>query len=144
MYNSLVPFRWDRNKRIKSLFDNLLDDDFFGELIPVQFSKAFRADIKETENEYVVEAELPGFAKEDIEVEVNDNNLVIRATRREEIDEEGRGYIRKERYSGNLERRFYIENIKPQEVTAKYENGILRVNLPKDKKSKSDRKVKIE
>lgn len=140
----LVPFRWNPAKRTKSFFDSLFDEDFFEDFLPVRISRTFCTDIKETDNAYIVEAELPGFRKDDIQVEITDNSLVICAERSEEKNEEGKGYVRRERMFGRFERRFYIENVKPEEATAKYENGILKIVLPKRTPSQNGRKIEIK
>lgn len=127
----------------KSLFDGLFEDGIFKELLPIPSFHTFRTDIRETEGEYIIEAELPGFKKEQIEIEVTDNCFTIRAIRKDEKNEEGKGYIMKERMSGKFERRFLIENIDPEKATARYEDGVLKIIIPKQVPSQS-KKVAIE
>lgn len=98
--------------------------------------KQFRVDVKETEKEYIVHADLPGFRKEDIEVEYNNRNLMITAKREESSSEETENYIIRERTSGHLYRSFYIENINEENVTCEFKDGLLEVVLPKNMEGK--------
>lgn len=102
-----------------------------------------RVDIKENEKEYIVEADMPGIKKEEINVELNDDRLTIAVERNEEINEEKENYIRKERRSGSFCRSFYVENVLDDQISAKFENGVLSVVLPK-KEAGISKKNKIE
>jgi len=136
----LTPFRKNRNFADKrgfggALFDlDQMFDRFLGDAaLPSLFGQkdAMKVDIKETGNEYVVEAEIPGVSKENIRLELEDDVLTIRVQRDEQVEEEGVNFLRRERRSASVSRSFYVENVKHDEVTAKYENGVLRVVLPK-------------
>lgn len=112
--------------------DNIFDDDFF---MDVKGRKNMgNTDIKELEDKYLLEVELPGFKKENIKAEMNNGYLVITASQEENKDEkieEGK-YIRKERYSGKCMRSFYVgEQISQEDVKAKFENGVLTLEVPK-------------
>ena len=116
----------------KGFMDNIFDDDFF---MDFKTRKAVgNTDIKEFENKYELEVELPGFTKEDIKAEVNNGYLVISAfhdENKDEKDKEGK-YIRKERYTGKCMRSFYIgNNINEEDIKGKFENGILKLEVPK-------------
>ena len=116
----------------KGFMDDVFDDDFF---MDCKGKKAVGStDIKELENRYELEIELPGFTKENIKAEISNGYLVINALHNEnkdEKDKEGR-YIRKERYTGKCTRSFYIgNNIKEEDIKAKFENGILKLEIPK-------------
>ena len=95
---------------------------------------SFRTDVIDTGDSYELEAELPGFKKEDVKLDLQNGYLTITANRSEDLDEkdnEGR-YIRQERCTGSCARSFYVgENLKPTDVAAKFENGILELKLPK-------------
>ena len=89
--------------------------------------------MKETESGYEVAVDLPGFKKDEVNVELNDGYLTISAAKgldRDERDKKGR-YIRQERYSGACSRSFYVGDVKPDEIKAGYEDGILRLEIPK-------------
>lgn len=135
MLNPMVPFRsggtekrrdsWD----LESLFDGYFKDSVF----PSFFSNSgqMRVDIKDSEKDYVVEAEIPGAKKEDITLEIDDQRLTIAINRKEEIKEEKENYIRRERRTSSMTRSFALENVIADKAAAKFENGVLTVTLPK-------------
>lgn len=90
-----------------------------------------KVDIKENDEEYVVDAELPGVNKNEINLEIHDDILTIAVNHNEEVKEERTNYIRKERRTNSISRSFQLENIKNEDITAKFENGILSIHLPK-------------
>ena len=94
---------------------------------------ALRANIKETSDAYIVEAELPGVRKEDITLICEQGVLTITAKADEAKDTEDERYIRKERIEGELIRRFALSDIDEENISAKLENGVLFVTLPKQK-----------
>ncbi len=139
----LVPFRKrGGNLSKKGDWDSFIDD-FFGNngILPAFFStgNSMKADIRETENEYVVETEIPGVKKEDIKLDLEDNTLTISVERNEEEKEEKENYLRRERRYGQVCRSFYVDNIKHDNVKAEYKDGILKVKLPKLEEGKSKR-----
>lgn len=93
-----------------------------------------KTDVKETNNSYELAVDLPGFKKEDVKVDLKDGFLTIQASMNHEDnekDKEGR-FIRQERYTGSCARSFYIgDEVKPEDVTAKFEDGILKLSLPR-------------
>ena len=125
----MIPFdRSDNN--IFDLFDNF-EKQFFNNTnasLP-----AFRTDIRDAGDKFILEAELPGFNKEDIKLDVKDGILTITAEHKEhseQKDEKG-SYIRRERRYGSFTRSFDITGIDESGITAAYQNGILELNLPK-------------
>lgn len=119
--------------------ENLFDDwrDFFGERNPLygkHEKNLMKTDVKETNDGYEVAVDLPGFKKEEINAQLSDGYLVISASKglnKDEKDKEGR-YIRRERYSGSMSRSFYVgEGVKEEDIRAKFENGILKLMIPK-------------
>ncbi len=107
------------------------EKDFFGE--GSLMTTSFRTDIQDDGNKYILEAELPGFSKDDINIDISNDYLTISAERRsenEEKDKDGR-YIRKERYYGSFKRSFDVSNVNTDAIDAEYKNGILKLNLPK-------------
>ncbi len=112
-------------------------------MMPEMTSGKFRTDISETETGYLLEAELPGFKKEDISIDIDHDYLTVSAKREETNEEknsEGK-FIRRERYSGSFSRSFGISGVDPDAITAGYEDGILKVTMPK--KSEYKRKLEI-
>ena len=127
-----------------SIFNDNVFDDFFDfpfyddraekKLYGHHAANLMKTDIQEHEDGYTLEMDLPGFKKEEIKVELNNGYMTISAAKgldKDEKDKEGR-YIRKERYSGSCSRSFYVgENLTQEDIKAKYENGILRLSVPK-------------
>lgn len=124
---SLVPRRRQEN----SIFDfmNDMEKSFFGN--DLTGINQFRTDIVEKDDAYILEAELPGFSKEEIEVNINDDYMTIQATHREESSEEKDNYVRRERKYGSFSRSFNLDGINADDISAKYEDGILKIDLPK-------------
>lgn len=135
----------------ESLIDDFFDDffnDFGGHAYiaeakpenknqkPVQSAQAdqlMRTDIKETENQYLLTIDLPGFKKEDIQVTVENDCLTI-AAHRDAAEQENVRYLRRERYAGSLKRAFYVgEGIEQGDIKAQFQNGVLRLTIPKQK-----------
>ena len=120
---------------LPSIFGEDLFDDWMMDF-PFRGSRStslMKTDVKETESGYEVAVDLPGFKKDEVNVELNDGYLTISAAKgldRDERDKKGR-YIRQERYSGACSRSFYVGDVKPDEIKAGYEDGILRLEIPK-------------
>ena len=94
-------------------------------------------DIKESDKGYELEMDLPGFKKDELHLELNDGYLTISAEKGLDKDEKDKNdkYIRRERYAGSMSRSFYVgENMKEEDIHAKYENGILTLDVPKEQK----------
>ena len=128
----LTPFvRRNHNVNVYNPFRELedLERSFFGRN-PVA---DFKTDITENEKEYVLEAELPGFKKEDINIDIDNNYLTISAERNvsnEEKDKKG-NVIRSERSYGSFSRSFDITGVDAEKIDAEYENGVLKLTMPK-------------
>ena len=141
----LIPFRRRNNAHkgdwdLPSLVDDFFTEGFDGFLPAFLTRGGIKADVKETDKEYIVEAEIPGAEKEDIKLELDDNTLTISVERKQEEREERHNYIRRERRYGSFSRSFYIDNIKHEDVKAEYKNGILKVVLPKKEETRVNRK----
>ena len=118
-----------------------LEREFFG-MNPYGFFRdtglgEFRTDLKDTGDSYVLEADLPGFDKKDIEIEMNGDTLTITAERHSEHEEEDKkkNYIRCERSYGSYQRAFDISGVEADKIGAKYENGVLTLTMPKKTKT---------
>jgi HSP20 family protein len=126
------------------LLNEMLNDDF---LRVGDYSMHLPAvNISESEDQYTVELSAPGFSKEDFKLELNDGNLVITAEKKEEKSESNKKFSRKEFSYGSFRRMFKLDDdVNEDAVSANYENGILRINLPKkeEAKSKPSREIKI-
>ena len=126
--------------------ENLFDDFFDSDLMPVPvwngrsplFGKhaknLMKTDVRETADSYEIDVDLPGFRKDELDVDLKDGYLTISASKgldKDEKDKKGR-YIRQERYAGSLSRSFYVgDQVEAKDVSAKFEDGILRITLPK-------------
>ena len=121
---------------LDEFFDTAFDRRFFGDWDPLYGKHAknlMKTDIKELDGHYEMDVDLPGFRKEDVNIELKDGYLTISALKdlqKDEKDKAGR-YIRQERYSGQCSRSFYVGEIRAEDIKAKYEDGILRLSLPK-------------
>lgn len=93
---------------------------------------AFRTDITEKDGKYILEADLPGFKKEDISVDIDKDCLTITAEHKsEEKEEKADSYIRRERYYGSYTRSFNVKGIDTEAITAAYNDGVLTLTMPK-------------
>lgn len=124
-----------------SIFGENLFDDFFGFDYPVRSFQSvdagdmMKTDVKENETGYELDISLPGYKKEDIQAELKDGYLTVSAStskKTEEKDEKTGRYIRRERYTGSCKRSFYVgEAITQEDIRAKYEDGVLKLAVPK-------------
>lgn len=122
--------------------ENLFNDDWmnfgFPEVEKALYGKhashEMKTDVRETDSGYEVDIDLPGFKKDEINIQLDNGYLSISAAKgldKDEQDKEGK-YIRKERYAGSMSRNFYVGNaITQDDIKAKYESGILRLSVPK-------------
>ena len=95
--------------------------------------KLMKTDIKENENGFALEVELPGFAKENIQAELKDGYLTITASRNGENAEESSKYLRRERFQGTCKRSFYVgEYLHEDDIKAEFKDGVLHLNFPKE------------
>ena len=125
-----------------SIFGEDLFDDFMdGFAFPTanwnyakNTANVMKTDIKENDKGYELDVDLPGYKKEDVKAELKDGYLTISASNdntKEEKDEDGK-YIRKERYTGSVSRSFYVgKYVTEEDIHAKFENGILKLSVPK-------------
>ena len=138
----------------ENLFDEFFDDDF--PMIPMRSIRnplygknaknLMKTDERETDNTYELDIDLPGFKKDEVQLDLKDGYLTISAAKgldKDQEDKKGK-YIRQERYAGACSRSFFVgEGIVPQDVSTKFEDGILRVSLPKQVKKELPRNSTI-
>lgn len=139
--------------------ENLMDvfDDFdrsffrgFGNIDHTLYGKhaqhMMKTDVKELEDSYEVDVDLPGFKKDEISIDLKDGYLSISAAKgldRDQEDKKGK-YIRQERYAGACSRSFFVgEGVEPKDVSAKFEDGILKISLPKQVKKELPQSPRI-
>ena len=137
--------------------ENLFNDDWMNfsfpevdkELYGKHAGNVMKTDVRETDSGYEVDIDLPGFKKDEINVQLDNGYLSISAAKgldKEEKNKEGK-YIRKERYAGAMSRSFYVGDALTQEdIKAKYESGILRLSIPKKeaKQVEATKRIAIE
>jgi HSP20 family protein len=115
------------------MFDEMMPDFWNGDTGLEKSFSGFNTDVSEKDGNYVLEAELPGFNKEDINIDLKNDILTISAQHSDEKKEEDKdtNYIRKERHFSSYSRSFRVENVTSEDINASYENGILTVKFPK-------------
>ncbi|WP_029551131.1 Hsp20/alpha crystallin family protein [Thermocrinis jamiesonii] len=142
MRRGLLVWRpFEELERIRREFDRFMEEFFKEESVERVFAPAL--DVYETDTEIVVKAELPGVKKEDVEVLVRDNNLIIRGEKKEEREEKTETIHRVERVYGKFERVIGLPtDIKLDEVKGEFKDGVLEIRLPKEKSSR-EKKIEI-
>ncbi len=138
MFNTLVPFQTRRNRDLDTIFDRLMQDSFMTPSV----NTGMKVDIKELDNHYFLEAEIPGVQKDQIKVDYDKSYLTISVEQQEEMNEEKNHYICRERRLEKSSRTFHAKDIDPDGIEAAYEDGILKVTLPKTKET--TRKTSID
>lgn len=140
----------------ENLFDDFFDNGFgmFPAMPAMNASNALygkharnimKTDVRETDNTYELDIDLPGFKKDEINIDLKNGYLTIGATKgldKDEQDKNGR-YIRRERYAGTCSRSFYVGDVQPSDIGAKYEDGILKLSVPKADKRRLPEKTTI-
>jgi len=135
-----------RNYGVPAIFGENLFDEWMGkafsdfadidkQLYGKHAKNMMKTDVKEMENGYQVAIEMPGFDKSEISAELDKGYLTITASKGLDKDEQGENgkYIRRERYAGTMQRSFYVgESVKQEDIKAKYENGVLKLEIPKE------------
>ena len=139
----------------ENLFDDFMDfpfeREFFGRrpLYGNSEKNIMKTDVKETDKAYELDIDLPGFKKDEVTAKLENGYLTISATKgvnKDEQNKEGK-YIRRERYAGAMSRSFYIgENVQQEDIHAKFEDGILKLTVPKEdpKKVEGKKYISIE
>lgn len=124
-------------------FDTMLDD--FNDDSKLGALK-MKADIYEKDGIYHVETDMPGFNKEDIKIEFNKGNLILRAEHKEHVEEkENKKYLRRERTTyGKCERSFYLGEVDEDNIEAKFNNGILKITVPKRLEEQNKKIIEIK
>ena len=107
-------------------------------------SDSMKCDIYEDKDNYVIEADMPGLSKKDVTVDFNDGYLTIKASKNTEDKEEGKDYIRQERFYGSMERKFYVGDIDESKVSAEFKDGVLKVLMPKETIDKPSKTIEIK
>lgn len=127
-------------------FENFISDDFLAPLrsIETKMTSGFRVDVLDNGDHYLIEADLPGFEKENVKIEYENKYLTIIA--KKEISDEvvQENYIRKERQSGEYRRSFYIDSILSDEIDARFKNGVLKIKVLKEPLDIDHKEIEIK
>jgi HSP20 family protein len=110
------------------LFKNIFDDDF---LFINSMQRDFQVDLKENADNYILEADLPGIKKDAIDINYENNYITISAKRDETSEVINDNYVKRERHYGEFSRSFYAKNVDENRIEASFNNGVLKVILPK-------------
>ncbi|MFW5962526.1 MAG: Hsp20/alpha crystallin family protein [bacterium] len=142
MFN-LISFKHDDYLNPLSIDKKV--DSLFKEMMMFSPSSFFNivTDVKENDKEYIIQAELPGLKKQDINVEFNRNHLIIEAYYKDNEKEEKNKFLYSERRKGSFKKTFHIENVKVDKIKGDYKNGILEIVLPKEKPDTPTKKIEI-
>lgn len=125
-----------RDSLFDSLFDTFNDSKKTGNLM--------KADIYEKEDNYVIELDIPGFKKGEVNVDYEDGYVTVTAKKEKDEKEEKKNYIRRERIYGEYTRSFYVGNIKEEDIKAKFDEGVLKLNFPKENQKENIKQIPIE
>ena len=133
----------------RDIFDDFMDGFAFPDVSKELYGKhaknVMKTDVRELDNGYEIIVDLPGFKKDEIEVQLEDGYLTISAAKgldKDETDKKG-NYIRKERYSGSGSRTFYVgKDLTQEDIKAKFEDGVLKLTVPKIEKKPEEPKSK--
>ncbi len=135
--------RNDGNDKFMDIWNDPFEDFFKPFFYGGIAAADMRTDIKETENGYEMQVDLPGFDKSDINISLKNGYLAVNATKQEK-EEDKKGYVRRER-SCSCSRSYYVGNhVKEEDVKAKYDNGILSIAVPKEAKEIPSKHISIE
>lgn len=134
------------NRNLTNLFDPFFKDLFEVNLNSESFGNSFMlTDIKENEKEIELSVDLPGFKKEDINISFADGYLTVEAKTSRKIDEkDSHKWIKRERFSGKTSRSYYVGDINEANIRASYENGELKVIVPKEYKEEKIHQITID
>ncbi len=138
----MIPYTNRSSSSLMDLFDEF-ERSVFGE--NGRRAPVFSTDIRDEGDHYLLEAELPGFQKEDIDLDVNNGVLTISASHQESKEETRDNYLCRERRSGSFTRSFNLEGIQEDGISASYQNGVLELKLPKQQEVlPQSRKIAIQ
>lgn len=121
-----------------------LGDDFFDNFFEPTIKNQMKCDIYEKDGKYNIEIDIPGFDKNDIKVECDNGYLTISAEKKEEENDEGKNYIRRERRSGSFSRSFYVGDIDADKIDAEFKKGTLKLVVPKLDGKETKKQIEIK
>ena len=119
-------------------------DDVFSDFLSSKDTNSFKCDIYEKDNKYFIELDTPGCSKEDTSIECDNGYLTVKVSKKEENEDEGKNYIRRERSSREYSRSFYVGDVNPEMIKANFKNGCLIIEVPKQEKVETKKTIQIE
>lgn len=144
---SMVPYdRYEKALRRAFAwpFSTSFDDDFFAPLAAVDGDDAFKMNVEDADDKYVVTAHLPGVKKDEVDVELNEGRLSISVDKKESDEEKNKKYLHKETSEWQATRGVYLKDAASEGISAKLEDGVLTVNVPKIQQKENVTKVSID
>ena len=120
------------------------DDDFWDDFMPSIKADTMKCDVYEKGNKNYIEMDVPGYDKKDIDIDINNKYLTIKAKKEEHHEDKDKNYIRRERSYGKVSRSFYIGDIKESDIDAEFKDGILTISIPKEENDKNHKKIEIK
>ena len=126
-------------------FAEMLDDFYSESLTPSRslMRDTFKVDVEDAKKEYIIEADLPGVKKEEISLDINDGRLTISVNREEKEEKEGKNYVHRERRFCSMQRSIYLAEADTEGISAKLQDGVLNITVPKIEKTQTLRKIVI-
>jgi HSP20 family protein len=145
----LIPFNRKYSAVLPTGFEDFYNvlDDFFSGGTEIRRSLArdtFKLDVEETAEEFKIQAELPGVKKEEIGLELNDGKLTISVKKEENVEEEKKNYIHRERRLNSMTRSIYLGDVKAEGINAGLEHGILTISVKKEQEANKTVSIEIK
>ncbi|MDF2654274.1 MAG: heat shock protein Hsp20 [Bacillota bacterium] len=145
----LVPFNKKNTNLLSTGFEDFYNmlDDFFSDNWSPRRSLArdtFKINVQQNDAEYLIEAELPGVSKDEIDIDLADGRLSISVKKEENINEEKKNYIHRESRYSSMSRSIYLADAETKGIKAKLDNGVLNISVPRQEKNVRTEKIEIE
>jgi len=143
--SSMVPYdRYGRALRRNFPFDGFFDDFFTSPLVSESSDSAFKMDVEDAGDSYVISAHLAGVNRDEIDVELNEGRLSISVDKKETEEDKGKNYLHKETREWSATRGVYLKDAAVEGLSAKLEDGVLTVNVPKQQEKANVTKISID
>lgn len=143
--SSMIPYnRYGRALRRGFPIDDLFDELFTSPLVSASSDSAFKMDVVDEGESYVISAHLPGVGRDEIDVELNEGRLSISVEKKETEEEKGKNYLHKETHEWSATRGVYLKDAATEGLSAKLDNGILTVTVPKQVEKSNVTKIAID
>ncbi len=117
-------------------------DDIFDDFVSKK--EDMKCDIYEKDNKYYIEMDIPGFDKKDVKIEIKNDYLIISAEKQEDVEENDKNYIRRERNYGKYERSFALGEVDSENIDAEFKDGMLKIVIPKKEETDNQKFIEIK